>query len=185
MLEFLCCRHVEPVRAEKALDDLQHLVHYDQGVLVDIYSRDISWEILVICQQITGNHHAALYCYEQSQQQYPYSKILNATEIRIQDVKTTRPACFLYSAVSSLKGMVCFLYGTVRSFLVRFGSLLARFYMRLARYVLWIWWKLSRQTRFDSLLNIFHAAWLSRVYLVCFCRKWCSACFVFYERFTL
>nr|XP_022333840.1 uncharacterized protein LOC111130871 isoform X1 [Crassostrea virginica] len=136
MLEFLCCRHVEPVRAEKALNDLQDLVHHDPGVLVDIYSRDISWEILGICQQITGNHQAALYCYEQSQQQYPYSKILNATEIRIQDVKETQPASFLYSAVSSLKGMVCFLYGTVRSFLVRFGSLLARFCTRLARYVL-------------------------------------------------
>ena len=32
MLEFLCCRHVDPMRAQAALDDLQVLVHHDQGM---------------------------------------------------------------------------------------------------------------------------------------------------------
>ena len=41
MLQFLCCRHVDPMRAQAALDDLQVLVHHDQGVLVDVYIRDI------------------------------------------------------------------------------------------------------------------------------------------------
>nr|XP_022298638.1 uncharacterized protein LOC111107646 [Crassostrea virginica] len=86
MLEFLCCRHVDPVRAQAALDDLQVLVHHDQGVLVNVELRDISWEILGICQQMTGNHQAALYSYRQSLIQYPSHKIDTATRHRIQDL---------------------------------------------------------------------------------------------------
>ncbi|XP_022321517.2 uncharacterized protein LOC111123482 [Crassostrea virginica] len=87
MLEFLCCRHVDPRRAQAALDDLQVLVHHDQGVLVPVVFRDISWEILGICQQMTGNHQAALYSYEQSlRQDSIYNRIHNATRHRIQDL---------------------------------------------------------------------------------------------------
>ena len=86
MLEFLCCRHVDPMRAQAALDDLQVLVHHDQGVFVDVELRDISWEILGICQQMTGNRQAALYSYRQSLRQYPFHKIHTATRHRIQDL---------------------------------------------------------------------------------------------------
>nr|XP_022300826.1 uncharacterized protein LOC111109030 [Crassostrea virginica] len=86
MLEFFCCRHVDPVRAQAALDDLQVLVHHDQGVFVPVPLRDISWEILGICQQMTGNHQAALYSYRQSLRQIPYNKIDTATRHRIQDL---------------------------------------------------------------------------------------------------
>nr|XP_022298618.1 uncharacterized protein LOC111107630 [Crassostrea virginica] len=86
MLEFLCCRHVDPMRAQAALDDLQVLVHHDQGLLVHFVLRDISWEILGICQQMTGDHQAALYSYRQSLRQYPYQKIDSATRHRIQDL---------------------------------------------------------------------------------------------------
>nr|XP_022340597.1 uncharacterized protein LOC111135131 [Crassostrea virginica] len=84
MLEFLCCRHVDPMRAQAALDDLQVLVHHDQGVLVHVEFRDISWEILGICQQMTGNHQAALYSYTQSLRQFPLQRIHTATRHRIQ-----------------------------------------------------------------------------------------------------
>ena len=86
MLEFLCCRHVDPRRAHAALDELQVLVHHDQGVFVPVNLRDISWEILGICQQMTGNHQAALFSYEQSLRQYPQNSIHNATRHRIQDL---------------------------------------------------------------------------------------------------
>ncbi|XP_052708191.1 uncharacterized protein LOC128183278 [Crassostrea angulata] len=86
MLEFLCSRHVDTMRAQRALDDLQALVHHDQGQLVPVELRDISWEILGICQQITGNLHAALYSYQQSLRQYPLHKIQTATRQRIQDL---------------------------------------------------------------------------------------------------
>nr|XP_022298634.1 uncharacterized protein LOC111107642 [Crassostrea virginica] len=86
MLEFLCCRHVDPMRAQAALDDLQVLVHHDQGVLVHVRLRDISWEILGICQQMTGNRQAALYSYRQSLRQDPLHNIDTATRQRIQDL---------------------------------------------------------------------------------------------------
>ncbi|XP_022344011.2 uncharacterized protein LOC111137061 [Crassostrea virginica] len=84
MLEFLCCRHVDPTRAQAALYDLQVLVHHDQEELAD--PEDISWEILGICQQMTGNHQAALYSYTQSLRQSPFNKINTATRHRIQDL---------------------------------------------------------------------------------------------------
>nr|XP_034333417.1 uncharacterized protein LOC117691426 [Crassostrea gigas]XP_034333418.1 uncharacterized protein LOC117691426 [Crassostrea gigas] len=86
MLEFLCSRHVDTRRAQRALDDLQVLVHHDQGQLIPVDLRDISWEILGICQQITGNLQAALYSYQQSLGQYPRHKIQTATRQRIHDL---------------------------------------------------------------------------------------------------
>nr|XP_022298621.1 uncharacterized protein LOC111107632 [Crassostrea virginica] len=86
MLEFLCCRHVDPMRAQAALDDLQVLVHHDQGLFVHVDLRDISWEILGICQQMTGNRQAALYSYRQSLRQDPLHNIDTATRQRIQDL---------------------------------------------------------------------------------------------------
>eukprot|EP00105_Crassostrea_gigas_P009475 XP_011424439.1 PREDICTED: uncharacterized protein LOC105326238 [Crassostrea gigas] len=86
MLEFLCSRHVDTMRAQRSLDDLQVLVHRDQGVLIPVHLRDISWEILGICQQTTGDLQAALYSYQQSLRQYPQNKIQTATRQRIQDL---------------------------------------------------------------------------------------------------
>nr|XP_022309522.1 uncharacterized protein LOC111115170 [Crassostrea virginica] len=86
MLEFLCCRYLDAVRAQEALDNLQVLVHHDQGVLIPVTLRDISWEILGICQQMSGNHQAALYSYRQSLRQYPTNKINTATRQRILDL---------------------------------------------------------------------------------------------------
>ncbi|XP_062571137.1 uncharacterized protein LOC134233162 [Saccostrea cucullata] len=91
MLEILCYRHVDTMRAQKALDDLQTLVHYDQGQFIDLRYRDISWQILGICQQATGNLQAALYSYQQSLRQEPFHKINTATEMRIQDVCQWNP----------------------------------------------------------------------------------------------
>ncbi|XP_034313011.2 uncharacterized protein [Magallana gigas] len=85
-LEFLCYRHVDTTLSQAALDELQVLVHHDQGQLVDDINRDITWEILGICQQITGNLQAALFSYEQSLTQYPFSNIQTATHKRIQDI---------------------------------------------------------------------------------------------------
>jgi hypothetical protein len=83
MLEFLCYRHIDTMRAQTALTDLQVLVHHDQGQYVPVYNRDISWQILGICQQISGDLQAALYSYQQSLRQYPLHKIQSATLMRI------------------------------------------------------------------------------------------------------
>ncbi|XP_065936912.1 uncharacterized protein [Magallana gigas] len=85
-LEFLCYRHIDTTLSQAALDDLQVLIHHDQGLYVYDLLRDISWEILGICQQITGNLQAAIYSYQQSLTQYPYHKIQTTTQGRIQDM---------------------------------------------------------------------------------------------------
>lgn len=78
MLEFLCSRHVDTMRAQAALNDLQAEVN----LALYYYSfdfGDISWEILGICQQIAGYHQAALYSYQQS--------LETATRKRIRDLQ--------------------------------------------------------------------------------------------------
>jgi hypothetical protein len=86
MLEFLCFRHLDMMRAQTALNDLQVLLYRDQGVYVDVELRDISWQILGICQQISGDLQAALYSYQQSLRQIPWHKIQSATLLRIREL---------------------------------------------------------------------------------------------------
>ena len=85
MLEFLCYRHVDPTRKQAALDDLQLLVHHGLDEL-DVCVKDISWEILGICQQIDGNLQAALFSYQQSLRELPLNRMQPATIYRIQDL---------------------------------------------------------------------------------------------------
>ena len=86
MVEFLSFLHVEPERANKPLDELQNLVHSDEGVLIPVHLRDISWEILGICQQISGNLEAARFSYEQSLRQFPVNNIQRATRQRLRSL---------------------------------------------------------------------------------------------------
>ncbi|XP_052704332.1 uncharacterized protein LOC128180341 [Crassostrea angulata] len=79
-LKFLCYRHIDTTSSQAALNELQVLVHHDQGMYVHYLLRDISWEILGICQQMTGNLQAALYSYQQSLTQYPFHMIHTATQ---------------------------------------------------------------------------------------------------------
>ncbi|XP_078320208.1 uncharacterized protein LOC144621267 [Crassostrea virginica] len=88
-VQFLCYIHIDSTLAQITLEELQVLVHHDQGLFVREVFRDISWEILGICQQMTGNLQAALYSYQQSLTQYPWNKIHNATLMRIQDLHIT------------------------------------------------------------------------------------------------
>ncbi|XP_052697279.1 uncharacterized protein LOC128175567 [Crassostrea angulata] len=85
-LDFLCNRHIDTTLSQAALDELQFLVHHDWVLSIDDAYGDISWEILGICQQITGNLQAALYSYQQSLTQYPHHRIQTATQKRIQDL---------------------------------------------------------------------------------------------------
>ena len=108
MLEFLCYRHVDQMRAQAALNDLQVEVHNGQGT-VFVPHRDISWEILGICQQMTGNHQAALYSYYESLTQYPVHKIQSAIIQRI--LNTTAPCIRIFENVCLIKNPVCIALG--------------------------------------------------------------------------
>ncbi|XP_052711982.1 uncharacterized protein LOC128186238 [Crassostrea angulata] len=91
-LEFLCYRHIDTTLSQAALDDLQVLVHHDRGLYISDIYRDISWEILGICQQMAGNLHAALYSYQQSLiSESSFSDIQSATQGRIQDMVQLTP----------------------------------------------------------------------------------------------
>ncbi|XP_062598889.1 uncharacterized protein LOC134260338 [Saccostrea cucullata] len=50
VLEILCYRHIDTIKAQTALDDLQTLVHYQQAQCIDYYNRDLLKQILGICQ---------------------------------------------------------------------------------------------------------------------------------------
>ncbi|XP_078322088.1 uncharacterized protein LOC144621922 [Crassostrea virginica] len=88
-VEFLCYRHTDTALAQATLEDLQFLVYHDQGVLVPEHLRDISWDVLGICHQMTGNLQAALHSYQQSLTQFQFNSIQNATEMRIHDLHMT------------------------------------------------------------------------------------------------
>lgn len=84
-LECLCYRHIDKTLSQAALDELQVLVHQGQGQHIFDIHKDISWEILGICQQMSGNNQAALYAYRQSlSHQTHYIK--NASKKRIFDI---------------------------------------------------------------------------------------------------
>ncbi|XP_062608650.1 uncharacterized protein LOC134270445 [Saccostrea cucullata] len=86
MLEIFCYRHVDPVRTHRTLHDLHDLVHHDQETDILGDGKDIAWEILGICQQITGNYQAALYSYQQSLTQETFNEMQTATLMRIQQI---------------------------------------------------------------------------------------------------
>lgn len=85
-LEFLCYRHINTELAKEALDKLQTLVHYDRGFYICQLCRDISWEILGICQQITGDFESALYSFQQSLSQFEFNNVRIAAQRRIHDI---------------------------------------------------------------------------------------------------
>nr|XP_011418273.2 uncharacterized protein LOC105321612 [Crassostrea gigas] len=85
-LEFLCYRHVDTTLSQAALNKLHILVHNNEELYVNKGSKDISWEILGICHQITGNFQAARFSYKRSLKQIPVNKIQTATQKRLQDM---------------------------------------------------------------------------------------------------
>lgn len=88
-LEFLCYRRFDTQYAQAALDDLKFLVHQNREDKVPRQIRDISWEILGICQQLQNTEdsmHDALYSFQQSLAQDSYHKFQSATQRRINDI---------------------------------------------------------------------------------------------------
>ncbi|XP_062611211.1 uncharacterized protein LOC134273060 [Saccostrea cucullata] len=86
MLEILCYRHVDTTKVQTLLSYLQNLVDHPQRRIIQERLRDISWQILGICYQVTGNPQAALYAYQQSLSQVPLNEIKHASLMRIQNI---------------------------------------------------------------------------------------------------
>ncbi|XP_062593572.1 uncharacterized protein LOC134255068 [Saccostrea cucullata] len=73
----------DTIRSQQSLQDLQTLLLYDDETNVPLYLRDISWQILGICQQICGNFPEAQESFQNSLQQDPLNRIQKATVFRI------------------------------------------------------------------------------------------------------
>ncbi|XP_062582351.1 uncharacterized protein LOC134244092 [Saccostrea cucullata] len=71
----------------QSLTDLQTLLLYDDGRYAPLFTRDLSWQILGICQHAVGDLQGALESFEESLKQEPYHKIKEATDFRIECVK--------------------------------------------------------------------------------------------------
>ena len=74
----------DTVRSQQYLKDLHTLLLYDNGTHVPKDLRDISWQVLGICQQTCGDYVGALNSFHCSLQQYPFSTIRRATMFRMQ-----------------------------------------------------------------------------------------------------
>ncbi|XP_052704661.1 uncharacterized protein LOC128180578 [Crassostrea angulata] len=84
MLSVLCnYRLGKRSQCLQSLTDLQTLLLYDDRRYVDSDTRDLSWQILGICQHAVGDLHRAEQSYQQSLRQKPYHKIQNATKYRM------------------------------------------------------------------------------------------------------
>ncbi|XP_062570945.1 uncharacterized protein LOC134232969 [Saccostrea cucullata] len=83
MLEVLCCRPVDAFSTKQALEELHSLLCKNDPLAVPVMFRDISWQILGICQQETGNYQEALNSFQQSIKEYPYHGIRQPTCERI------------------------------------------------------------------------------------------------------
>lgn len=70
-------------RCLQSLTDLRTLLLYDHGMYVPLDMRDISWQILGICQHVAGDLHGALQSFRESLRQKPRHRIQKATETRI------------------------------------------------------------------------------------------------------
>jgi hypothetical protein len=70
----------------QALTNLHTLLLYDDGRYVPLHLRDLSWQILGICQHVVGDLNGALQSYQESLTQRQYRRIQLATETRIEFV---------------------------------------------------------------------------------------------------
>ncbi|XP_062622206.1 uncharacterized protein LOC134283745 [Saccostrea cucullata] len=73
----------DTVRSKKSLQDLQNLMLYAEGFNVPNYLRDISWQIMGICQQNCGDYSGSFRSYQYSFQQEPFHFIQEATLLRM------------------------------------------------------------------------------------------------------
>ena len=76
----------DTVRSQQFLQDFHTLMLYDDGKHVPMFKRDVSWQILGICQQTCGDYLGALNSFQCSLQQLPFTAIQKATMFRIRRI---------------------------------------------------------------------------------------------------
>ena len=76
----------DTVGSQQSLQDLHSMLLYDDGTRVPAEYRDISWQILGICQETGGDYIGALNSFQCSLQRIPFHVIQRATMFRIQRI---------------------------------------------------------------------------------------------------
>ena len=100
LLSFLCYYYMHMIQESKsALHELTMLVHYDDGYHVCERDKAISWQVLGICQQMSGDYQGAYQSYSNALQQ-EWCHIGNASLVRIQNLA---PPINLRSVIPSCK----------------------------------------------------------------------------------
>ena len=82
-VEFLCYRHIDTNIAQAAVDTLHLFIDQDYELYAIDLNRDISWQMLGICHQFTGDLQSALDAYRKSLSQSPDNQIKHATAFRL------------------------------------------------------------------------------------------------------
>lgn len=70
----------------ESLIDLRQLLLTDDGTTVPLEIRDMSWQLLGICQRIVGDDDGALQSFLESMRQIPTHRIRRLSEIRIEHI---------------------------------------------------------------------------------------------------
>lgn len=73
----------DTVNSHRSLQDFHTLMHSDDRQWVPGSFRDISWQLLGICQQTCGDHMGAFISYQRSLHENPFHKIQIATYSRM------------------------------------------------------------------------------------------------------
>ena len=80
---FLCYHHMGMVQeAQSMLQELSILVQHDDGYHIPESCKAISWQILGICQEMSGDHHGAYLSYRNAMKQ-KWCPIKSASCMRI------------------------------------------------------------------------------------------------------
>lgn len=86
-LQYLCSRHADTEKTLDILREFQALLESDHSVYVPSVLKDISWELLGICHQVSENYENAFNCYLQSIKQVPLTnQIRTASYNRAQEM---------------------------------------------------------------------------------------------------
>lgn len=73
----------DAVKSQRSLQDLHTLMHTDDGKWVPELFRDISWQVLGICQQACGDHPGAFISYQRSLRERSFHNVHKATYLRM------------------------------------------------------------------------------------------------------
>ena len=85
-LSFLCCHYMHRIQdSRSALQELTMLVHYDDCYHIRDPEKAISWQVLGICQQMSGNRQGAYQSYSNALQQ-TWCKVGLASLVRIRNL---------------------------------------------------------------------------------------------------